>query len=79
MGETISRLFTPKGTDVSGGGAMPMPVSRTDESIEQEKRNRASARVKAIGFGGNRQTLTAVGAPSSGGTRRPTLVGDVGS
>lgn len=78
MGETISRLFTPPGTNVRGG--LPVPATRDDPAVLEAKRNRQLARIAATGFGDRMRLTTPLGMPGSesGSSRRATLVGEVG-
>lgn len=80
MGETISRAFTPPGTDVSGRGMAPQPVTRSDSSIEDAAKRRRQARAIATGIGQTRLAsgLGDIGGGASGGSRRVGLVGEVG-
>lgn len=75
--ETFSRMFTPPGTDVRGGGALPTPVSRQDKSIAEAERRqarRAAARL-GLGFGSTRLAVGPGGEPAGG---RTSLVGHIG-
>ena len=80
MGDTLSRVFTPPGTDVSGRGSPPQPVTRSDSSIEDAAKRRRAARAIATGIGQTRLAsgLGDIGAGGSSGSRRVGLVGEVG-
>lgn len=77
MGDTLSRIMTPPGTDVSGRGMPPQPVSRGDSSIEDAAKRRRAARAIATGIGQTR-LASGLGDIGGGASRKPGLVGEVG-
>lgn len=73
MGETLTRLMTPPGTNVQGQA--PQPVSRNDEAIAAADRARRAAAAQRTGLG---QTRLTAGLGDTGGSNKTKLLGAVG-
>lgn len=75
--ESISRIFTPPGTDVRGSKEPPVPIDRTDPAIADAERKRRAAVSVAGGFGKSR-LAGALGDTGGATSNRTRLVGDIG-